>query len=297
MPHLPTAPPVRTRRIGALPAEVALAVSLCAAPVDGRASTATPAEIAAEIPTALARCATARHPLPALDPSQREALARGEVVRMVHHGDPELPSTAVGVALLDASLDALWIAAQDPHAEVDPALAEFVVESLGSDHALWYGHLDLPRPLKDRQWVVESSNNHALAQRGCWEHGWTLVPDGLPRARAMVAAGSPNPNVTLDEVDDAIFTPMNDGSWLMVPMPDGRVLVGYQATSVVGGAIPDWLVLQLSMSRLESVLRDLETRARTWAPSHYRAGHAPVPGGGGDPIPTFTLSTSSSAGR
>ena len=32
-----------------------------------------------------------------------------------------------------------------------------------------------------------------------------------------------------------------------------KTLLGYQATSVVGGAVPDWLVARLAMARLESV--------------------------------------------
>lgn len=242
-----------------------------------------------EIATALDRCSGAIHPLPALSADQRAELAAGEVVRIVHHGDPEAPSTAIGIALLDGGRDPLWIAAQDPHTVVDPSLTEFVVEDLGSDHAVWYGLFDLPWPLKDRQWVVESRNTHPLATStgdGCWEHTWKLVPNGLGRVRPFVERGDAK-GVTLEALDTAVFTPVNEGGWLMAPLADGRVLVSYQATSVVGGAIPDGLVLQLTMARLESVLRDLETRARTWSPTHYNGKHPSVPGGAGAPIARF----------
>jgi hypothetical protein len=248
-----------------------------------------PGALQDEIEAVLGRCRGARHPLPALTAAQRAELDASKVVRIVHHGDPEAPSTAVGIALLEADRNALWVAAQDPHAQVDPALTEFVIEWLGVDSALWYGHIDLPRPVRDRQWVVSSTNSHDLARAtgdGCWEHRWTLVEDGLPRARSMVVAGIVS-KVTLDQVDTAVYTPVNHGAWLMAPLSDGRTLVAYQATSVVGGAIPDWLVLQLSMSRLESVLDDLERRALTWAPSHYGKAHPPVVGGGGRVIPPF----------
>ena len=240
-----------------------------------------------DLSAALDRCSGAVHPLPALTADQRADLAAGEVVRIVRHGDPEAPSTAIGVALLSGGRDALWIAAQDPHAQVDPSITEFVLEDFGAAHALWYGHLDLPWPLKDRQWVVESRNSRPLAAAsadGCWEHTWKLVPDGLPRVRPFVERGDAK-GLAMEAIDDAVFTPVNEGSWLMAPLSDGRVLVSYQATSVVGGAIPDGLVLQLTMSRLESVLRSLEDRARSWAPDHYVAGHSGVPGGGGAPIP------------
>lgn len=242
-----------------------------------------------EIAAALGRCRGAHHPLPELTAAQRADLAASEVVRIVRHGDPKEPSTAVGVAVLEASRDALWIAAQDLHAQVDPDLTEFVIERRGADSALWYGHIDLPRPLRDRQWVVSSDNSHDLARASgdrCWEHRWRLVEDGLPRARSMVVSGQVT-KITLDHVDSAVYTPVNHGAWLMAPLSGSRTLVAYQATSVVGGAIPDWLVLQLSMSRLASVLDDLERRAQTWAPDHYRDGHPPVMGGGGEAIPLF----------
>ncbi len=73
----------------------------------------------------------------------------------------------------------------------------------------------------------------------------------------------------------------------MLQLQGGHTLVGYQASSVVGGAIPDWLVNRLVLARMESLLRDLETRARTWAPAHYTEGHEPVLGGGGEAIGFF----------
>jgi hypothetical protein len=255
-------------------------------------------DVREEIAAVLGKCRVAHHPLPDLTAEQRDELDASKVVRIVHHGDPEAPSTAVGIALLEADRNSLWIAAQDPHAQVDPALTEFVIEWLGVDSALWYGHLDLPRPIRDRQWVVSSLNSHDLARASdgrCWEHRWALVADGLPRARSMVASGAVS-RVTVDQVDDAVFTPVNHGAWLMAPLSDGRTLVAYQATSVIGGAIPNWMVLQLSMSRLESVLDDLEQRARGWARSHYGAAHPPVAGGDGEPIPKFSSGAPTTTG-
>lgn len=242
----------------------------------------------AALDEALRACAGATHPLPAFDEGQRAALLAGEVVRVLDKNpDPERPSTAVGVALLRGSRTALWIGAQDPHTQVDPGLVEFVIEELGPDHALWYGWLDLPRPLHDRQWVVESDNNHPLAAASggrCWEHRWKAVPDGLPRARAAVEAGR-GKGLTPAQVDAAVFTPVNEGGWLMAPVGEDRVLVAYQARSVVGGAVPDWVVAQLAMARLEAVLRAVETRAAGWAVEHYGPEHAGVPGGDGVVLP------------
>lgn len=246
------------------------------------------AGLEADLASAITACATQPvHPLPALSADQQQQLLAGQVVRILDRRGDDEPSAAVGIALLRAERDALWIASQDPHTQVDPGLTEFVVEERGGDRALWYGHIDLPRPLRDRQWVVESGNNHAMATATsgrCWEHTWALEEDGLAQIRPMVEANSPR-GITTTHLDESVYTPINRGSWFMAPLGDGRVLVAYQAATVVAGVIPDWLVNQLAMARLEDVLRNLEERAHTWAKDHYASGHAPVYGGQGAPIP------------
>ncbi len=224
---------------------------------------------------------------PTLSDAQLQALVDGECVRvLMANEDPYGPSAAAGMVLSTVPRGDLWIAAQDPHTQVDPDLTEFIVSQEGPDAAVWYGYWDLPRPVKDRQWVVRSYNNHALAEatgNQAWEHVWSLVPDGLDTVRPMVEAGTSR-GVGMAQLDDAIFTPVNQGSWFMLAVGD-RTLVGYQATSVVGGAVPDWLVSRLALARLESVLRGVEYRARTWVDGHYTSAHAGVYGGDGKHIP------------
>ena len=238
---------------------------------------------------AIAACAQGpTNPLPGLTVEERQALIDGEVVRRVDR-QANQPSAAVGMALLKAPRDRLWIGAQDPHANVDPGLTEFIVEEIDRDRMLWYGHLDLPRPLKDRQWVVESGNNHRMARLtggACWEHLWALVPDGVGRIRDKVEANEPR-GITTDHLDNAIVTPDNQGSWFMAPVDERHVFVAYYARSTVAGFIPDWVVTQLAMSRLEDLMRNLEKRALTWSAKHYVAGHAPVYGGDGEAMPTW----------
>ncbi len=240
-----------------------------------------------DIDRALAACGVeAVHPLPELTAEQKQSLVEGEVVRFLER-KKDAPSAAIGVAVLKAPREAVWIATQDPHAQVDPDLTEFVVAKRGPDTLLWYGYFDLPRPLQDRQWVVESRNNHAMAKQtgqACWEHLWVLVEDGLQIVRPTVEAQKPR-GITVEHLERAIFTPDNRGSWTMADLGGGYVLAAYSAQSTVAGLIPDWIVAQLAKSRLESVLRSAEERANTWAIQHYRLGHPPVAGGDGAPVP------------
>lgn len=230
--------------------------------------------------------AGAVHKAPKLSDDQLRQLVEGHCVRVLApNEDPNGPSAATGLILSPVPRGDLWVAAQDPHTVVDPDLTEFVVRQEEADAAIWYGYWDLPRPVRDRQWVVRSYNNHGLAAatgNRAWEHVWTLVPDGLEQVKPLVAEGRAK-GVGMEQLDDAIFTPVNRGSWFAVAVGD-HTLLGYQATSVVGGAVPDWLVARLAMARLESVLRGVETRAETWVVKHYGSAHGPVYGGDGKDI-------------
>ena len=228
--------------------------------------------------------------IPVLDEKQVKTLLRGDVVRMLFQAeDPDQPSAAVAFSLSPIPRNNLWIAAQDPHTIVDPGLSEKIIKQLTPDRAIWYGHWDLPRPVRDRQWVVDSKNTHALAaatNNKAWEHSWVLVVDGLEQARPFIEHGDVK-GITTAHLEDAIFTPINRGGWFFFELDDGQTLYGYQATTVVGGAIPTWLVTKLVMSRLETIIRDLEVRAIEWSPKHYTGEHANVLGANGEPVPKF----------
>jgi len=226
------------------------------------------------------------HALPSLSDAQRQELLSGECVRVLQENpDPAKPSAATGMILTNVDRELLWLATQDLHASVDPDLTEFIVRQTGTDSAWWYGYWDLPRPVKDRQWVVHSYNNHAVAEQTggqAWEHVWALVPDGLDHVRELLAEGE-REGIGTGHLDHAIFTPVNEGSWTMITVGD-QTLLAYQASSVVGGSIPSWLVTKLVMMRLESVLRRVEERAGSWVPGHYGPAHAAVYGGDGQRI-------------
>mgnify|MGYP000548107045 CR=1 FL=1 len=238
----------------------------------------------AQLKTAMdAYDAHAIHGLPSLTEAQRAQLIAGDCVRVLQqNADTAKASSATGMLLTSVPRESLWLATQDLHASVDPDLTEFIVKPLSDDAAWWYGYWDLPRPVRDRQWVVHSYNNHALAAATdgqAWEHVWSLVPDGLDHVRAMLGDGEKK-GIDAADVDHAIFTPHNEGSWTMLTVGD-QTLLAYQASSVVGGSIPSWMVQKLVMMRLESVLRRVEDKATTWVPGHYTSSHAPVFGGDG----------------
>lgn len=236
-----------------------------------------------ELSAALARFNRhAAFALPALSASQLDELSGGDVVRILERRD-DGDVRAIGLKVVRADQRDVWVAAQDTHYVATEGLTELrLSKDPATGKAIWYGHLDLPSPFKDRHWVVSVWNNHALhaATDGqAWEHPWKLARAAVPDARAAAAAGRIR-GIDAARFDDAILTERNRGAWIAIELEGPWALVGYHATTVVGGSIPDGLMARAVHLRMRSLLRDLETRATTVVRSHYTPGHEPLPAGG-----------------
>ena len=233
--------------------------------------------------------------IPKLNSSQTVELLKGKVVKIIDH-DPlgKDPSRAIGYFISDLSKNDLWLGTQDPHFTVQSSTTEFLLEQDAStpDKMQWYGYLDTPWPITDRYWVVLSWNNHKLAknsQEQYWEHPWELIPNGPEISRKSIDKGLIKKG-SKSQLDDAIYTPYNQGSWGMLSILDksipGKTLVVYQAKTVVGGNIPEALILQVTYSGLDNLLLELDERTRNRVPKHYVSGHDTIYGGNGKKIPT-----------
>lgn len=209
-------------------------------------------------------------------------------IREVAPDDAGAPQRAVGLLLIDAQRDAVWVAMRDPHFGHAEELTEAPLSPTDQQPVLWYQYLDLPWPFADRHWVIEVWDSRAVAKASAgrdWEHWWDL-PD-RPVERTLEAARLHPPPAPADDVERAIHTPVNEGAWLAISLPGGRTLTGYHVTTVIGGRIPDRLVSDYTMMTLSSVLKGVQERSRT-AAAHYDAHHSGAEallGGDGEPIP------------
>lgn len=275
----------------ALDATLPLGLALAAVPL---ALAVAPSAYAAEAPD------PASHPVnrslttynthaafrvPLLDGEQLTDLDQGEVVRIIERdSDPEKPARALAYRLSDHPMSALWVAALDPHLTVDPDLTErALAEKDGRE--LWYGYYELPYPISDRYWVIESWNNLGLAKatgNRAWEHAWELVPHRLGEARVAVASGRV-PGIDAESMNGAVFTPDNHGAWAFVDVGDKRLIL-YHATSTIGGSIPDWIALRLVHSRLDALLDRIDARCDGLVQEHYTAEHPHLQAGDRSPL-------------
>lgn len=227
--------------------------------------------------------------LPSLTAKQIETLRAGKVVKVMdRQGGTTQPRRATGFLLSTADRDHLWISCQDSHFQQQESTTELRVSLQPPDKAAWYGYLDLPWPFDDRHWLVNVYNNHKLAEATtnmAWEHPWTLVPKAgaMDTMRPLISQGKVK-GVDSEKLNSAIYTPVNRGAWFAIDL-GGHAIFGYHATTVVGGNIPENLITQFVFQGLDTLLKDIETRAEKSIPSHYTSGHShEIIGGDGKAI-------------
>lgn len=226
------------------------------------------------------------HPVPLLSGKQIDELFAGDVVKIRQKpGTVDEPQTAVGYILIDESREAVWLAATDPHFQPIEKLTEYQISADGLGSSTWYQHFDLPWPVADRHWIIDLKNGEGVFEktRGrVWELQWDLRKGGAPQAMKLVGERKVG-GITLETARRSIYVPVNQGAWVAITLPGERTLLVYHATTVVGGMVPDSLVVRFAMSALDELLYGVSERASNMK-AHYEAGHDPWPGGDGLPL-------------
>ena len=231
----------------------------------------------------------AHFPLPDVDRGDLRRLEDGKVLKLRDvPDDPKEPIRVVGLLITDEPRDELWLANRDTHYSVAEGATEVLLTPRGQWPQIWYQHIDAPRPFSDRHWTIDVSDSWQLARATdgrCWEHWWALTDDGLAYAKEAVSAGRV-PAISVDTFEDSIYTPANQGAWLMCALEDGRTLLGYHTKVVVGGRIPDRIIADWGMATLGRMFRKVESQAREQR-EHYTGGHYLIHGGDGQELPLY----------
>ncbi len=222
--------------------------------------------------------------LPDLDRGIFERLAKGRQVQLrIPAEGPEEPQTLIGLKLIDASREAVWLACQDSHFSAMKELVEAPLDTAGPA-LYWYGYMNLPWPLRNRHWVVEVADNQALAEHsGIWEHWWELRPAAMAEARAVVGKGA-LPELDLERFERAVELGVSEGAWLVIPLDSERSLLVFHARVAFGGHLPDRVVLSYSARGMKRLLGNIKRRAEREVRQHYNAEHPPLKGADGQPI-------------
>ena len=176
----------------------------------------------------------------------------------------------VGYRVIDRPREALWLAALAYDAGYSRRLTEHLVVNNGDGGASWYQYINMPWPLKNRHWMIETGKDVALASatgNRLWEHYWQLVDNADTRIDALLASESVS-GISPADGDRAVLLPLNNGAWVMGELDANRTLVILHATMDMGGIIPDRLVASYTGRQLRSMLSKIEQDAdNIW--QHY----------------------------
>lgn len=244
----------------------------------------------AQLLTVLEEQARLAHaPLPVPGPKQRARLREGKLVKMRLPSTEGGPVGAMALVVADLPLEEVWVGTADADMDDgDNELLSLDLPTRGDEVFRWYGYLDLPAPIADRHFLIRTSVDEALHAQTAgriWARHWTIEADGLEVVRPLVAQGRIE-GLSPEAFAEAIWVPHNTGTWLFARLPEGRTLLGYQATASLGGSFPDGLVNRTIYWGLDRLMEEILGQARR-ARGHYRAGHDPLPGGDGGPLAPF----------
>jgi hypothetical protein len=219
-------------------------------------------------------------PLPYLDSAQLERLSAHKIVRVRKKVPSESSEKGhreevVGFRLIEAPRDRVWLAALDPDFEGSKLLTEVRLEQSDRGSSLWFQHIALPWPVSDRYWVIRIHKQLDLASETkgfVWQHSWDLAEDGAEIARRTVAEGHAE-DLSVKSLDNAVYTPVNQGGWILFSLEVGRTLLAYRVSADVGGSIPESWIATFAMAQLDGLLQKVvqhtQTAWKEYDPSRY----------------------------
>ncbi len=248
-------------------------------------------------------------PLQELEEDDLKEVLKGEIVRLQSkwvlpskkneegEEEPQQRRRVTAFCLFAHPRDLVWVSATDPHYLGNDRLTEGRLS--GDDLAgVWYQHMDLPWPVKSRQWVIDVVKTVEVAEVTdgvIWERRWNLVENGEQRAREGVMAGLVD-DIDLDDVDGARYLDENIGSWSVIELEENLSMIAYQVSVAMGGWIPDRLAARFAKNALKDLMKNVEENVARM-PRHYVAGHDTILAGDGTPIPFFEPETAAAASQ
>lgn len=225
--------------------------------------------------------------LPVLTDDEYATLASGNGVLSEQVDEDSKLIRATFFRLVEVDAWRLWVGLADcnQHDQFMPHVQESVVLEEGRNGKLTYQYLALP-VVKARQWVVRGWDNGPLWQTSggkVWESAWTLEPDSDEVANRFRESGLIT-GVSEEEMAEGLYTTVNEGYWLLVELPDDRVLVAYQAFSDIGGKVPAWLINEMGPPGLARMVQKMDERGRI-IETFYTHGETPPPAPDGSALP------------
>ena len=227
--------------------------------------------------------------LPIPEPDDAEEIVAGKVVKLRERMEMRSGATdkmdqrilVVGYRLIERPRLLVWLAALDVGTRHSDRLTEHLLSNDDQGGSLWYQHLHLYWPMRNRHWTIANRKTVEMAESTngmVWEHAWRLAPKGREIAMGLLE------NRTIDGLTDnrarrAIYLPANRGAWTMFELDERLTLVASHATVELGGFIPDGFVASYVGRQLEKMLNGLVSRSDVMG-SEYDTSYTVYTGAG-----------------
>jgi len=198
--------------------------------------------------------------LPELSAAEAADLENGgAVIRLPsdQSGDADADVSSMGVIgfrIIEAPRLLIWLAVLGGTGERDARLTSAMITDGTAGDYIRYQHIDLPWPVHDRHWVIDSTKNTGLAiatEGRSWQHRWVLRDDGRTLVRDAFADGRVE-GLGHDVIEGSVYLPANRGSWTMFRIDDGRTLIAAHVEVDLGGRFPKSLVRRFTKSHLKA---------------------------------------------
>ena len=131
-------------------------------------------------------------PLPLPGPKRRAQLLSGKLVRMRLPSAEGQPVGAMALQITDLSLAELWIGTVDEDMGGADEVLSHHMPRTGGEMFRWYGYVDMPSPVTDRHFLIQTTVNtqlHLATKGQMWARHWRMEPGG-EAMRAEVARGA-----------------------------------------------------------------------------------------------------------
>jgi len=179
------------------------------------------------------------------------------------------PDSVQALYFVEQPLAAVWIAIiDDPHLHLSAELVEYTLAGSSPERKLLYQLLDLPFPISNRCWVLEISNNSLVYERSggrVWRREWRALDNGPSLLRGL-------PVELRGDALSAIYTPVNEGSWTLMTVGNGTLVV-YEGRADTAGNLPSAIVDRFAQDSVEESLSRLSDIAATSVSHYVEEGH------------------------
>ena len=199
--------------------------------------------------------------LPSLSITELDTLAAGKTVVAVFR-EPTAPvdtGRVVGWRVVAAPRLLVWLSILDASEESSARLKHSTLTRRTAGAYVSYHYIDLPWPLKDRQWMLSCEENLSLAEDShdlIWEHRWEL----LPRDDALLEKAYEHgllPGITRQALDDSVYLGANRGAWILFYLGARGTLVAGSMEIDLGGHVPESLVRSFAKRQVKAFLESL----------------------------------------